>query len=243
MIAPDKDFSWLRETENDLAFVMEPKSKFGRFVAPERSLAAGLALIEEARKFTDADFKRARGIRNGLMLALLALYPSRRKNFATLEIGKTFKQVRGTWWIIIPASKTKSKQRPEERPVATWLNPYIELYLTEARPVLLTGAGQETQMLWISSKTRRPMTVRKVGSLISQLTKETLGIPISPHLFRTAAATTLAEAKGDMPYLASALLGHTHPRITEEHYNRASSINAATTYAEIIRNNYDFGRS
>ena len=131
------------------------------------------------------------------MLALLTLCPGRRKNFATLEIGKTFKQVRGTWWIIIPASKTKSKQRPEERPVATWLNPYIELYLTEARPVLLTGAEQETQMLWISSTTRRPMTIRKVGSLISQLTRETLGIPISPHLFRTAAATTLADAKGE----------------------------------------------
>jgi site-specific recombinase XerD len=240
LIAPDKDFSWLREIEKDLAFVMEPKSKLGRFVAPERSLQAGLALHEEAKTFADADFKRARGIRNGLMLALLTLCPSRRKNFATLEIGKTFKQVRGTWWIIIPASKTKSKQRPEERPVATWLNPYIELYLTEARPILLGGAEQETQMLWISSKTHKPMTVRKLGSLISQLTKETLGIPISPHLFRTAAATTLAEAKSDMPHLASALLGHAHPPTTEEHYNRASSLNVATAYAEIIRNNYNF---
>ena len=240
LIAPDKDFLWLREIENDLAFVMEPKSKLGRFVAPERSLEAGLTLHEEAKKFTHAEFKRACGIRNGLMLALLTLYPSRRKNFATLEIGKTFKQVRGAWWIIIPASKTKSKQRPEERPVATWLNPYIELYLTEARPVLLTGAGQETQILWISSTSRRAMTIRKVGSLITQLTRETLGIPISPHLFRTAAVTALAEAKGDMPHLASALLGHTHPPITEKHYNRASSLNVATEYAEIIRTKYHF---
>lgn len=240
LIASDKDFNWLREIENDLAFVMEPKSKFGRFVSPERSLEAGLALIEEARKFTDTDFKRARGIRNGLMLALLSLCPGRRKNFATLEIGKTFKQVRGRWWIIIPASRTKSKQRPEERPVATWLNPDIELYLTEARPILLDGTEKETQMLWISSNAHRPMTVRKVGSLITQLTNETLGIPISPHLFRTAAATTLAEAKGDMPHLASALLGHAHPRITEECYNRASSLHVASTYAEIISHNYGF---
>ena len=40
------------------------------------------------------------------MLALLALAPSRRKNFAALEIGKTFKQVRGTWWVTISANKT-----------------------------------------------------------------------------------------------------------------------------------------
>ena len=206
-------------------------------------MEAGLALIEEARKFADADFKRARGIRNGLMLALLSLCPGRRKNFATLEIGKTFKQVSGRWWIIIPANKTKSKQRPEERPVAIWLNPYIELYLTGARPVLLGEVEQKTQILWISSKTRRPMTIRKVGSLITQLTRETLGIPMSPHLFRTAAATMLADARGDMPHLASALLGHAHSQDTEEHYNRASSLNAATTYAEIIRKNYDFGHN
>ena len=26
---------------------------------------------------------------------------------------------------------------PEERPIAEWMNPYIELYLNEARPILL----------------------------------------------------------------------------------------------------------
>jgi integrase len=50
----------------------------------------------------------------------------------------------------------------------------------------------------------------------------------------------LADIQSDMPHLASALLGHTHPSITEEHYNRASSINTATTYAEIIKSNYHF---
>jgi integrase len=231
LIAPEKDFSWLREIENDLAFVMEPKSKFGRFVSPERSLEAGLALIEEARKFTDAEFKRARGIRNGLMLALLSLCPGRRKNFATLEIGKTFKQVSGRWWILIPARKTKSGQRPEERPIASWLDPYIELYLTEARPVLLSGADQETQMFWISSVARQPMKEATMWKVVTQVTLEALGIAVPPHLFRTAAATMLADAQRDMPHLASALLGHTHPRITEEHYNRASSVNVATAYA------------
>jgi integrase len=38
----------------------------------------------------------------------------------------------------------------------------------------------------------------------------------------------------------AALLGHTDPRITEEHYRRVSSINAAKVYAEIIR---DLGAS
>ena len=35
-IVPDWDFSWLREIDNDLAFVMQPKSKLDRFVLAER---------------------------------------------------------------------------------------------------------------------------------------------------------------------------------------------------------------
>ena len=134
---------------------------------------------------------------------------------------------------MLPAGSTKMK-KPEERPVAEWLKPYIDLYLNEARPVLLDGSQIGTNALWISS-TGRPMTVKKVGSLITQITRETIGIGISPHLFRTADATTVAEAYGDMPHLASALLGHSDSKITEEHYIRASSLKAGQDYAAIIQ--------
>ena len=206
LLSPGIDFTWLIAIEGDLELMQEPKSKFDRLVMAEQLVEAGLTLIIEAKELIRADFKRARGIRNGLMLALLTLCPMRRKNFATLEIGKTFKQVRGRWWITLPGRSTKMK-KPEERPVADWLNPFIDLYLNEARPVLVDGS-LDTHALWISSKTRQPMTARKVASLITQTTRETIGIGISPHLFRTADATTVAEACGDMPKLASALLGH-----------------------------------
>ncbi len=82
------------------------------------------------------------------------------------------------------------------------------------------------------------MTTQKVGSLITQTTKETLGIAISPHLFRTADATTAGDASSEMPHLASALLGHTDPRITDEHYKRNSSLNVQNDYAQMIREKY-----
>jgi site-specific recombinase XerD len=238
LLSPKTDFTWLIEIERDLELFQEPRSKLNRFVYTEHIVKAGLTLVVEAKELTDAAFKRARGIRNGLMLALLALNPMRRKNFAALEIGTTFKQIEGRWWICLPAKSTKSRRRPEERPVATWLNPYIELYLKEARPVLLTGARKDTKALWISSSTRSPMTAQKVGSLITQVTQETLGIAISPHLFRTADATTAADASGEMPHLSSALLGHTDSRITDQHYKRNSSINAQNDYAQMVQRKY-----
>lgn len=238
LLSPKTDFTWLVEIEKDLELLQEPRSKLNRFVYTEQIVKAGLTLVVEAKAFKGTPVKRARGIRNGLMLALLALNPIRRKNFATLEIGATFKQIEGRWWICLPAKSTKSRRRPEERPVATWLNPFIELYLKEARPILLTGAQKDTKALWISSVTRGPMTMRKVGSLITKITQETLGIAMSPHLFRTADATTAADAISDMPHFASALLGHSNPRITDEHYKRNSTLNAQNDYAHIIRSEY-----
>jgi integrase len=166
------------------------------------------------------------------MIALLALCSIRLKNFAALEIGQTFKEVHGRWWIALPGMHTKSR-RPDERRVPALLNHYIDVYVNQSRPVLL-GSRPPTNALWISSRTGRRMTTKNLGTLISKITFETLGVDVSPHLFRTAAASTAAAYGGNAPHLASALLNHTDPRVTEEHYNRASSMSAAAAYARII---------
>jgi hypothetical protein len=162
LLSPKADFDWLAEIEKDLALVMEPRSKFDRLVFTEQLVEAGLTLMTEAKNYTKGKFIRARGIRNGLIIALLALCPIRRKNFATLETGKTIRQVKGRWWITLSSADTKMGS-PEERPIADWMNPYIELYLNEARPVLLKPSGLSTDALWISSNTGEPMSARDVG--------------------------------------------------------------------------------
>jgi integrase len=231
LLAPAADFSWLAEIEKDLALVMEPRSKFDRLLFTDRLVEAGLALLAEAKAFAKNDLARARGVRNGLMIAFLALCPNRLKNFAALEIRRTFKEVHGSWWIVLPSISTKSR-RPDERRVPNLLRPFVDLYINEARPVLLESKPQ-TNSLWISSTTGGPLTAKNLGTLVSKLTLETLGVNVSPHLFRTAAATTAAAYGGSTPHLASALLNHTDPRVTEAHYNRATSISAARIYADI----------
>jgi integrase len=232
LLAPGADFSWLAEIEKDLALVMQPRSKFDRLVFTERLVEAGLTLVAEAHAFAHGDLAHARGVRNGVMIALLALCPIRLTNFATLEIGQTFKEIQGRWWIALPGINTKSR-RPDERPVPALLNRHIDAYLNQSRSALL-GSRPPTNALWISSTTGRPMTTKSIGTLISKITFETLGVDVSPHLFRAAAASTAAAYGGKTPHLASALLNHTDPRVTEEHYNRASSVSAAAAYARII---------
>ena len=136
-------------------------------------------------------------------------------------------------WIALPSVSTKSR-RPDERCVPELLNPPIDVYLSQSRPVLLGSNRTNSLWLWISSTIGGPLTKNNLSTLISKITLQTIGIDVSPHLFRTAAASTAAVYGGNTPHLASALLNHTDPRVTEEHYNRATSVSASKIYAEII---------
>jgi integrase len=114
------------------------------------------------------------------------------------------------------------------------LNEITEFYLARSRLGLI-GAKSSNNWLWISSRTGGRFTTKNLGTLISKITLETIGVDVSPHLFRAAAATSAALYGSKMPHLASAVLGHTDPRVTYEHYNRASSMHAAKAYAAIVR--------
>ena len=232
-IAPGRDFAWLAEIGKDLAFVAQPRWKFDRLVSTETLVEAGLTLIQEAEHSRHmSKFARAKQVRNGLMVALLALCPIRRKNFATLEIGRSFVEIKGTWWIVLSASETKEK-RADERPLNELLKPVIDRYIDQHRPVLARSDGTSSA-LWFSSH-GTPMTAQRLTDVITRTTLSTVGVAVSPHLFRTSAASTVAAHGGDNPFLGSALLHHTDPRVTITHYNRATAFSAGERFRTVVR--------
>jgi site-specific recombinase XerD len=108
---------------------------------------------------------------------------------------------------------------------------YIEIY----RPILSRENQTVPTALWLASDDGNPMTYYMVREALTETTRSTLGVPVSPHLFRTAVASTAAALAGDFPHLASALLHHTDPSVTDAHYNRATGLSAARAYAAIAR--------
>ena len=111
-MVPGLDLNWLAEIAKDLALAAHPRSKSDRVVLPERLIEAGLALIREAENSrTMAKLAQASQVRNGLMVAMLGFHPIRRKNFAALEMGRSFVKIRGRWWIILAARETKEVAR------------------------------------------------------------------------------------------------------------------------------------
>jgi integrase len=78
------------------------------------------------------------------------------------------------------------------------------------------------------------MLVKNIPTLLSKITRETVGVNVATHLFRTAAASTAAAYLGDLPYVGSAILGHRDRRIAEKQYNRTSSLMATDVYGSLI---------
>jgi site-specific recombinase XerD len=232
LICSDRDFTWLSDIEKDLKLEMRPRSKFDRLVSTDVLVEAGLTLVTEAEMATKlTGLARARQVRNGMMIALLALCPIRLKNFA-LEIGSTFVQIRGQWWIVLAATQTKEK-RADERPVDDILKSALDRYITTYRPILAQGALSSA--LWLSSNDGQPMSKSGLQQVITSTTLSTVGVAVSPHMFRTCAASTAAMHGGANLHLGSAVLNHIDPRVTVEHYNRASSASAAKSLRAVIR--------
>ena len=148
-----------------------------------------------------------------------------------MELGRSFVNVDGIWWILLTAAETKEK-RPDERPAPEELTPFIKRYLDTYRPIL--AGDTETDALWLAMD-NKPMSYATFGELITETTRRILGVPVSPHLFRTAGVTTLATRAGDKPHAGGALLHHQPGPVTQEHYNRASSISAGKALAFVTQ--------
>jgi site-specific recombinase XerD len=232
-MVPGLNLDWLGEIAKDLALVAWPRSKFDRLVLPERLIEAGLTLVHEAeRSQTMTKLAQATQVRNGLMVATLGFHPIRRGNFAALEIGRSFVKIRGRWWIVLSALETKER-RADERRVNKLLVPFIERYLDQYRPVLLRS-DSPASALWLSSRRAVRVSDKYVAKLIGATTLSTVGVKVSPHLFRTSAASAAAVYGGDNPFLGGAVLHHADPRVTQD-YNRATSLSAAESFRQIVR--------
>jgi integrase len=223
LVAPHRKLEWLIAIERQLFSEMRPQSKRDRVPYVEVLVDAGLKLMAEAEVAERPKLTRARIFRDGLMIALRAYCPMRLKNHAALEIGRSFVNVDGTWWIVLTAAETKEK-RPDERPVPEELADPIKRYLEIYRSIL--ARGNTSNALWMAIN-GKPMSYASMGELITKTTEMTVGVKVSSHLFRDAGVTTLATRAGDKPHAGSALLSHRpESSATQENYNQASSVTA-----------------
>lgn len=231
ILNPRMEWHWLQCIENDLALDMRPASKFERIIPSDKIVLEGLTLMEEAeaaKKMTG--LQRAQSYRNGLMIALLAVCPIRLKNLSNLILDKNIFRLGDHWCIVLRAEETKEK-RPDQRPIPAFLTVFINRYISVYRPRF----KYDGQVLW-AGRYGKPLSYSAVERVITETTRLTLGIAISPHLFRSCAASTAYMHTNGNSNLASPLLNHRGSKTTREHYDRGKSAFYGREFGKLLDN-------
>lgn len=228
-MAPIEDWAWLRQRQYAYQKRARPREKRHKIVDPRCLVELGQQLMDEAGRQARAG-EQARDYRDGLLIALLAMVPLRRRSVAVLAIGRHLQWVTDRYVLELDEADTKSGH-PIEIDVPSVLTPRVTQYLERYR--LLFPHAAEHSALWLSSK-GGPLGADAIHDLVCRRTEDAFGFPIHPHLFRDIAATAIArEAPHDLD-VARDLLTHASGATTQKYYVRGQSADAARQYAELV---------
>ena len=234
-VAPDKDWIWFTDIKNRLWARAKPAKDKSRRIRPSIELfELGLDLVNSAAgvKCRYNPHAAEQQFRDGLMIALLAARPLRLKNLAAIEIGLHLTKVDGIYWLRFDADEVKNRKHIEV-PVPGILTAYIELYCAVHRPILLGPSISNS--LWIS-RVGRPLSQSTIRHHIKNRTEEAFGHPITPHLFRDCAATSVAIEDPAHVRIAMNILGHHSLATTQRYYDQSQMLAAGRTYQSALGN-------
>ena len=233
LIAPKADWAWLRSIKSRLAARAFPADRFDHLVPPVQTLNFGIELMDTAHTLPINDCKqREIQYRDGLLLALLSLWPIRRRSIAALTVSRHLELDDAGVTILLHPTDTKAKRADSFR-VPEQLLPYLLRYLKEIRPVLL-GCG-EYDGFWASS--RRPsLTAGRLYAIVRARITARFGKAMCLHDFRRAAPTFLAMEAPEKIGLIPGVLQHASPEVGERHYNLARSVQAGRQFAAHLAN-------
>ena len=234
LMCPDVDWSWLLTLTKRIAAAVPRKPKKHNLVTSERLYALGIELMDSA----DADAETAKRVckaqaleyRDGLLIALPALIPLRRRTLVALWIGKHLVKNGDLWELVIPGEDTKTR-RPLDYPISKELCTRIDLYLNRYR-CRIPGANAHTG-LWASNK-HRSMSAVAICAAVRRRTKKAFGFTVSLHRFRHAAATFWSIHDPANVRGVKDLLGHASFGMTEKHYVMAQTRLAGRALAEAV---------
>lgn len=231
LIAPDENWRWLSALRSRLLARAEPEDRFERLVPAWQTLDYGLQLMDEAIDLPVTN-RKAREIqyRDGLILAVLSLWPIRRRSVAALTISRHLELDEAGVTLLLYPEDTKSK-RSESFPLPDQLVPYAKRYLDDMRPRLIGRSNHDG--LWASYR-RRPLSEGRIYDIVRRLTAEAFGKPMGLHDIRRSASTFLAMCAPDKVGLIPGVLQHASPDVSDKHYNLARSTMASQRYSATI---------
>lgn len=233
-MAPEANWNWiLRAADRVRARTVPAIDKRARLRPVEDLLRLGFRLMDDAE--ADHRFARLQALqyRDGLMICFLSFHPIRLRNLLELALGRDIKELDGEFLIHIPRTKTDKEYRAMLDPRLTQR---FRHYLDRHRPGLLAiggGHADPGNAVWISCRGEACQR-SAVAGIIRKHTGSDGKPALSPHLFRSVAATSIAVKAPDSVYLIPAVLCQSTPKTNERYYNLATSLDASRAHSAVL---------
>lgn len=228
LIASTTDWAWLRAIKNRIAAQAKPLNRLPQLQPPWALFRLGLSLMDDAN--ASGDLAALKQYREGLIIALLALWPIRRRSLAALTVDRHVRRRDGQIALRLHPEDTKGK-RAESFAVPSSLLPYFERYLSDVRPSLL--GTHDCAALWIST-VGNPLNGDAIYKSVRHHTSDAFGQPMGLHDVRRSAATFLAIEEPEKVGLIPQILSHANCQVSDRHYNLAGSGVASRRFLEIV---------
>jgi hypothetical protein len=228
-MAPEVDWKWLRRWQYQYQKRAQSRDKRQKLVHPRRLIDLGLLLMDGAEGLPNYK-KAARQFRDGLLIALLAARPLRRRAFSSLCLDRHVHRVGLRFVLAIDADDTKTGQGYDFE-LPELLAPYFTRYLANYRLRFPQAAAE--QALWLSSKGGQ-LGAQAIYDLVCRRTREAFGFAINPHMFRDIAATAIARDAPEQVAIARDLLTHAKLDTTVRYYTHSQTIEAGRAYGALL---------
>ncbi|WP_296712811.1 tyrosine-type recombinase/integrase [Rhodoblastus sp.] len=234
VMGPERNWSFINEAASKIRARHRPVRDKANLHLTDELVDLGFHLMTSAG--LSSGLEAAIAYRDGMILAFLALIPLRRRNLADLVLDRTLIRQGSEWLVAFGEDETKT-HAAFEIGLPDILHAPLENYLQIHRPVLAAREGRWTRPIdgavWVS-KDGSPMTQIALYDRVRARTKDGFGVAINPHLFRDAAATTMAIADPEHVRLAAPLLGHRTFTTTERYYQQARGYEAHRAYIDAV---------
>jgi integrase/recombinase XerD len=227
---PKLDWGWIRKNANRIAYRAPAKPR--PTVDALTLFALGLRLMDDVDASLvsrDPEHKDVRQYRDGLLIALLAAVPLRRRNIASLRLGHSLVRIGQDWLITIPAEEVKTRQ-VLDFPIPPRLQPRVNRYLDSFR--CLSTFHNQTDHVWLSRT--GVLNVGGIYDAVAKRTAQRLGVRVNLHSFRRAAGLFWTQADRSGLRALKDLLGHSDFRMTEKHYMAANTRCAADHWHSML---------
>jgi integrase len=164
--------------------------------------------------------------RDGLIIAILSLWPIRRRSLAAPTLDRHVEVADDCINLCLFPADTKA-QRAESWSVPELLLPFLERYLAEIRPGLLGRKSHDA--LWVGRR-GDPLQAGGIYAAVRRRTAAAFGKLMALHDFRRAAATFLAITAPEQVGLIPGILQHASPEVSDRYYNLSRGAMASRRY-------------